>query len=260
MSRMAVVARIMVVLGLAGGVIKGQENARLITVTGEAEILVPPDEVVLTFGVQTKEMGLTDSNQVNDEIVQQIVNAVVDAGVKHEKVQTDHLSVEPVYGDWARADRLEGYITRRNVVVTLSDLTAFEEVLTKALEAGANRIHGVQFRTTQLRKHRDEARALAIKAAREKATDLVGALGQTLGPPRSIQELHVGSWSWYDYGWGGGGRHRAMMQNVIQSVDSPMPSTEGGIAPGQISVSARVTVSFEFAPAEGNGPKQRQQQ
>ena len=108
-----------------------------------------------------------------------------------------------------------------------------------------NYVHGVQFRTTELRKYRDEARALAIKAAREKAIALTEELGQQVGEPHSIHEDRSEWWSWYGAWWGsrwGGGA----AQNVIQNAGGGSFSTEGGMAPGQISVSARVTVSFEF--------------
>jgi uncharacterized protein YggE len=37
-----------------------------------------------------------------------------------------------------------------------------------AVDAGATHIHGVDFETTELRKYRDQARSLAVKAATEK--------------------------------------------------------------------------------------------
>ena len=40
------------------------------------------------------------------------------------------------------------------------------------LDAGANYIHNIDFRTSELRKHADQARALALEAAFEKAKDL----------------------------------------------------------------------------------------
>ena len=65
-----------------------------------------------------------------------------------------------------------------------------------------------------------------------------------MGEPHAIHEDR-GWWSWYGSwwgaGWGGG-----MAQNVVQNVESGGPLPEGSIAPGQIAVNARVTVSFEI--------------
>jgi uncharacterized protein YggE len=105
---------------------------------------------------------------------------------------------------------------------------------------------GIQFRTTELRKHRDEARGLAIQAAREKAVAMAGELGQAVGPPKTIYEQQVGWYSAYNAWWGAryGG---SMSQNVIQETGAGTMSSATTVAPGQITVNAKVTVTFELA-------------
>ena len=44
-----------------------QKSPPLVTTTGEAEILVVPDEVVLTLAVETPSMQLSVAKQLNDE-------------------------------------------------------------------------------------------------------------------------------------------------------------------------------------------------
>jgi hypothetical protein len=129
--------------------------------------------------------------------------------------------------------------------MTLRDLSRFEDLLSQALTAGVNYVQGIEFRTTELRKHRDEARALAIQAAREKATALAGELGQDVGEPQTIQEDQSGWWSGYSAWWGSrwGG---TMSQNVIQEMGGTGWTGGSSVAPGQIDVTARVTVSFEL--------------
>ena len=123
------------------------------------------------------------------------------------------------------------------------DISQFEALLTKALEAEVNYVHGIQFRTTELRKHRDEARAMAIRAAREKAVALARELGQGVGAPHSIRENASGWWSGYNAWWGG--RWNApMAQNISQDAGGGVSFEGGGLAVGQITVNARVTVSF----------------
>jgi uncharacterized protein YggE len=131
-------------------------------------------------------------------------------------------------------------------VVTLKEIGKFESLLTAALEAGANNVHGVQFRTTELRRYRDQARSLAIKAAQEKAVALAAELGQKVGRPLKIEEQQSNWWAWYG-GWWGGGWSGAMTQNVVQNVSGGGQSSEDTtIAPGQITVNARVAVTFEL--------------
>ncbi|MFH2047203.1 MAG: SIMPL domain-containing protein [Pseudomonadota bacterium] len=172
----------------------------------------------------------------------------IDAAKKHKieekHIQTDHISIEPRYEHQYEHRKFIGYFVRKSIVLTIRDTSEFENILTSVLEAGANYVHGVQFRTTELRKHRDKARLLAIKAAREKANDLAKELGQKVGKPYEINENPSGWWSWYNSSWGsrwGGGMAQNVMQNAAGSSGS-----DSSIALGQIKVNAKITVSFEI--------------
>jgi len=222
------------------------KEPRLITVNGEAEVRVVPDEVILTLGIETWNKDVRVAKGQNDVIVEKVLALAEEHGIEPQHVQTDFVSIEPRYrnGYFEESDFI-GYFVRKSVVITLRDLAKFEELLTGALEAGANYVQGIQFRTTELRAHRDDARALAIQAAQEKATALAGELGQQLGEPVTIQEIQSGWWSGYNAWWGstwGGG----MSQNVIQETGGGAPNDVGSLAPGQINVNARVSVTFEL--------------
>ena len=70
------------------------------------------------------------------------------------------------------------------------------------------------------------------------------SLGQSIGRPHSIQEEYSGWGSWYGSWWRGYGG-AGMSQNVLQSAGGPGARLEGPTAPGQIAVTAGVTVTFE---------------
>lgn len=221
-----------------------QPGPRLITVTGDAEVRVTPDEVILTLGVETWNKDLSIAKTENDQRIQKIIDIAGKNGIEEKHIQTDYISIEPRYEHQYEHRIFIGYFVRKSIVITLRDISKFENILSGVLEAGANYVHGIQFHTTELRKHRDQARSLAIKAAHEKANDLARELDQKVGKPYKIQENQSGWWSWYNSWWGSrwsGG----MSQNVIQNTASPSES-EGSISLGQIKVNARVTVSFEL--------------
>lgn len=223
-----------------------KSEPRLITVTGDAEVRVPPDEVILTFGVETWDKVLDIAKKQNDERVKKVLALAKQYKIEPKHVQTDHLSIEPRYKDGYTRENFIGFFVRKTVVFTLRDITEFEGLLSSALEAGANYVHGVQFRTTKLRQYRDQARALAIQAAKEKAKALAKELGQKVGKPHSIHEEHSGWWHWYNSWWGSRWGGQRMAQNVIQSTGGSPLESEESIALGQISVNARVRVSFEL--------------
>ena len=219
----------------------------VITVTGDAEVRVVPDEVVLTLGIETWDKELAVARRQNDQIVVEVLALISDYGVEPQHAQTDYVSIEPRYrfGTYDEEDFI-GYFVQKTIVVTLKDLSEFESLLVEALDLGVNHVLGIQFRTTELRKHRDEARALPIRAAQEKAVAMAGELGQKVGSPKTIYEQQSSWRSWYNAWWGsryGGGT----AQNVIQEIGGGAVSAESSLAPGQITVNAKVTVTFDLA-------------
>lgn len=220
---------------------------RTVTVTGDAEMRVVPDEVILTLGVETHDKSMETAKRQNDQIVTRLIEVAETYGIEPQHIQTEFLHIEPRYRNGYYEERdFVGYFVQKTVVLTLRDLTQFEGLLSDALAAGVNHVHNIQFRTTELRAHRDEARALAIGAAKEKAEALAGELGQQVGEPTSIQEVQSGWWSgyssWWSAGWSG-----SMTQNVIQETGTPVAMGEGSLAPGQINIRAQVQVTFELS-------------
>jgi uncharacterized protein len=213
-----------------------------ISVNGEAEVRVVPDEVILTLGVETFDKVLKVSKKLNDDRIAKTIAAAKSHGIAPEHIQTDYIGIEPRYQNYEVYNTLLGYVVRKTVVIRLRDLSKFEELLTDAIDAGVTHVHGVEFRTTELRKYRDEARKLALKAAREKAELLAGEAGRTVGKALSIGESSFGYWSSYGSWWGRSGP--GAMQNVVQNMGGASVSTDNTLAPGQIAIRATVNTNF----------------
>jgi uncharacterized protein YggE len=233
-------------LMLAQGPALAHEGApqRGITVSGEAEVKVAPDEVVLTLGVETRHKLLAEVRRMNEQRMKAVLAAIGAAGVAGKDIRTDYLNLQPEYENSGSRRTFVEYIQRTTVVVTLRDVSKFETLLTSVLQAGVEYIHGVDFRTSELRKYRDEARVLAMKAAKEKAVALADVLGQKVGKPRTIQEGQGGWFSSYGGWWGRG--YQGMAQNVVQSASGGGAGQEGPLAPGSLSVRASVSITFDL--------------
>lgn len=236
---------VLVVVMVVLGVLPAWAEGSSITVTGDADVRVVPDEVVITLGVETWDKDLTVAKKSNDSRVEKVLAVTQEFGIDAKHVQTEYINIEPRYRFEYEKSEFIGYFVRKTIVVTLKDISKFEDLLTRFLEAGANYVHGVEFRTTELRKYRDQARALAIKAAQEKATALAEGIGLKVGKPTGIHEDQTGWWSSYNSWWGERWGSQ-MAQNVVQNAGDAPSTIEGGFAPGQIRVNARVTVSFEL--------------
>jgi uncharacterized protein YggE len=222
-----------------------KKEPRLITVTGDAEVRVPPDEVIITLGVETWDKSLPKAKKENDNRIKRVLELAKKYKIEPKHFQTDHISIDPQYEPYYDYGNIRGYTVRKTIVITLRDTEKFDDVISDALNSGANHVHGVQFRTTELRKYKDEARSLAINAAREKAEDLAKGLKQKIGKPHAIQEEQSGWWHWYNSWWGARYGY-GMTQNVVQNVGGSSIQSDGTIALGQINVNARVRVVFEL--------------
>jgi uncharacterized protein YggE len=222
----------------AGSVCAQKEVDRpLITVTGEAEILVVPDEVTFALRVVTMDKELSATMAKNDEIVKTLFALARKYQIPPAQLQTDRISVMQRFTDEEVTKKppvFLGYTAIKNVAIILRDVSKAENLLTDIIKSGVSYIQNVYFRTTQLRKYKDEARARAIKAAQEKAIALTREIGQSIGRAYLITE--EGPTPYYAQN----------TSNFSGSAGAPASSDESTIALGQISITARVTVSFEL--------------
>lgn len=219
-----------------------------LTVTGDAEIKVAPDRVVISVGVESRSPQLATAKSRNDAAIAAILAATAKEQVVPADVQTDFIEINPVYQGRDTAENRENYLVdyyriHKTVAITLRDVTRFERLLTAVLNAGANRVYGVNFQTSELRKYRDQAREMAVKAAIEKARAMATAAGLRVDKPESISSYNSGGGPSY-------GRMQSNM-NMVQNVASSAggdSELSGTIAPGRITVSASVTLTFRLLP------------
>src|SRR3954464_13750366 len=205
---------------------------RLVTVAGEAEVNVAPDEVVFDLTVSTFNRELRVAKSQTDERLKNLIALAKRYGVADADTQTDYINLTPRYRGDNEARTLLGYSVRKDLVLTLRDVTRAEGLLSELLDSGSvTRINTVSFRSSQMRKYRDQARDMAMRAAREKAVALAGAVGQKIGKAYSIEE-EVPSRSYAS---------QNVMSNNYSTVESDSSSaSEGTLALGLIKISARV--------------------
>lgn len=224
------------------------ESKSTITVSGSAEIRVPPNEVMLSLEVQKLNKDINVAKKQNDETVAKILDLTRRFGILAQNVQTNFIAVDMQYeaaSEFGRkiydADGVEkkvfrGYLVSKTVVVRLTEIARFEEFFSEVLKTGLSEVKNVYFETSKLRENRDKAREQAMKAAKEKATAMAAAIGQTIGKAITITE-HAPSHSSF-----------SAQQNVMNfsAMGSGAGNFEGSetFAPGSIKVHAQVSVTF----------------
>jgi len=225
------------------------EDRPKITVNGEGVVDVEPDRIVITFGIETSDMDVLTAKQKTGEILQKAIGAIKECGVPDEGLQTDHLSVEPRWKDTYKRDEFVGYFVRTTLVVTLTNPQKVDELITRALQAGVGYIHDIDFQTTEFKKYREQARELALKAAKEKADKMAAVLGQSVGLPILIHEGYGGSVRRYSSTWSTwrgqeyrGGYGMSMARELSPATGDISES----VVLGKISIRATVGVTFEL--------------
>ncbi|MDM7923352.1 MAG: SIMPL domain-containing protein [Pyrinomonadaceae bacterium] len=212
-----------------------------VDVTGVAEIFVVPDEVTFSLKVAKTDRELEKAKRDNDQVIRKVLELAREFKLDPKDVKTDFITVKEAYerqrvagSDDEYRNVFVGYTVSKTAVVKLKDLSRFEEFFSKLIGIGVTDISGVTFASSQLRKHKDEARAMAMRAAREKATALATVIGQSVGKAVSIKEENVDG-------------YRSPYANVSSNsfaVDGSGSDDEDTFSVGTISVKAQVQVSF----------------
>ena len=222
-----------------------------ISLSGSAEVKVAPDEIMLNVVVETRNETLEPARLENDQKIAAVLAFLKQGKIKDKDVQTDYINIQPDYNynNSSSASHVKpvAYIVRKNLEIRLTDVSGFQNILTGLLTNGVNYVNGIDFRTTQLRKYRDQARAMAIRAAKEKAAALTSELGAKLGKVTSINAYDNSGYAGNYWGMNRGfnGYNNAGQNQSVATGGSGVSDTaEDTFAVGQISVSATVNVSF----------------
>jgi hypothetical protein len=154
--------------------------------------------------------------------------------------------IQPIYQPYDSLF-IDGYRIYNIVSITMRDVDKTSDAIAAAFQAGANQVVNVEFYTSELRKYRDQARAMAMKAASEKANALSQAAGAATGCVLNISE---NSWSYFNghNWWYGGNNQNLWTQNAVQnaapSAGETPSSDDSPVSAGHISIRAEVSVTF----------------
>jgi uncharacterized protein YggE len=227
----------------AAGTENSCQTERTVQVSGTAVVNVTPDRVLIQLGVQSNGRTPQAVEAANSATINRVIRALKKIGVEEKDIVTDRFVIDPIYKDYDSLT-INGYRINNLVGVTLREIDLVNEVIIEALESGANQVVNVEFYLSDLRKYRDQARDLAVKAAGEKARDLADAVGAETGCVISINE---NTWSYFNGGWWGRSSNlwtQNTVQNIPQGSESGQLNEVGPLNIGQISVRAEVSAVY----------------
>jgi uncharacterized protein YggE len=243
MFRNSMVAAVVVMAGALAQAADAPK--RTISTSGTATVYVVPDEATVRFEVHTFNGDLSKAKAENDGKCAEVLKLVKGMGVDDKSIQMAQVRTAPVYErpDEKKPAVLTGYSVGRTYAIKLKDLNKLEKLSDAIMTNPSCSWQGFEYRTTQWRKHQDEARKMAVRAAREKAQAMAGELDCTIGPPVTVTVTDSDSGYWRS-----GSNHNSSTHDASPNLFSDDAEQ---LAPlGEIEVRAIVNVTFDLVPEQ----------
>lgn len=220
-------------------------SGRTVQVSGTAVVNVLPDRALLQLGVQSNGRTPKEVQARNAGTISSVIKALQSIGIESRDISTNHYVIEPLYEDYDSL-HIKGYRIYNVIAITMRDVDKTSDAIATSFQAGANQVVNVEFYTSELRKYRDQAREMAMKAASEKADALALAAGAQTECVLNISEnswSYFNGWNW----WSGGNNQNLWTQNAVQNVaptGGGSSSDESPVSTGMISIRAEVSATF----------------
>lgn len=204
--------------------------ANTVTANGMGQSQTAPDTAEMSFGVSTDSSNAKKALENASAAAEKIADAVKKAGVKAEDIQTRDVSVYPNTTEQNGRQVITGFSANMTVRVKVRDIGTLGDVITAANNAGANNINGPSFTIDDPAPTRAKAIDEAVADARKSAEAMAKAAGKSVGGVLSISSSDVRTSPYPNY---------AMDASALAAKAVP-------IEPGQLDITANVTVIFEL--------------
>ncbi|WP_144510401.1 SIMPL domain-containing protein [Bacillus sp. FJAT-22090] len=204
-------------------------SPRVITVTGNGEIAAQPSYVQFQVEVSTEGKDLSEVQQENANIMNQVIQSILAQGIPREDIQTAAYNIVPNY-DYVEGKQLfRGYEVTNAITVKVREIDKVGTIIDHAVQNGANRISSVQFKLEDADPYYQQALRIALQNAQTKAKTIADKMKLPLQPqPIEIVEESNAA------------------PILFKSVTMAEQSYSTPIEQGQITISAAVRVKFQY--------------
>ena len=168
---------------------KSKPVLRTFSVSGEGKEVVMSNIAEIRIGVISEGKDLAALQKENFEKMNRIISFLKERGIDEKDVQTENYLVSPKY-DYSKAPyKIVGYTISQDLKVKVRDLSKIGEILSQAVNYGANNVYGPNFTVDDKEVYLEKAREKAIKNAKEKAEKIAKTAGFKLGKIININEI-----------------------------------------------------------------------
>lgn len=205
------------------------QQRRVMTVTGIGNHSVAPDTVQIQLEVSTENVELTQAQQENAYVMNQVIESLLKLGISRENIKTASYNILPQY-DYIEGKQLfRGYEVTNAITVKITNIEQAGNVIDVAVQNGVNRVSSIHFTVEDEELEYQKALSLALNNALAKAQTIARTMQLQLDPtPIKIVEEVRGE------------------PVVFQSFAAKEMSVSTPIEPGQITITATVNVQFQY--------------
>ena len=160
------------------------------SVSGEGRVFAPPNIAEISLGVVSERQPSAEAaTRDNTEKMNRVIEAIKKAEVEAKDIKTTGYSLYPEYNYTQDKGReLTGWNLSQTVRVKIRKLDSIGDVIARATAAGANQADSVSFTIDDEESLKKQARAEAVKQAKEKAEELADVAGLELGDVINVIE------------------------------------------------------------------------
>jgi len=205
-----------------------------IHVTGTGKISVVPDVAVLSLGVQAQKNTVAEAQQEAADAMDAIMAVLDDYNIDEEDIQTQQLSIQPVYR-WDDGEQtLLGYSATNTLSVKIRDIDDTGDIIDAAAAAAGDylRINNISFTVDEQETYLEDVREEAMKDAEVKAKQLADLGDVKLGKPIYIAESD-------------GSIPQVVYRDYAEGAATP-DAVKTPVSPGEIEVSLTVQVTYSI--------------
>ena len=167
-----------------------------VAIDGLAELRVKPTEIRIVLAVTAEGKTPSECHQQVSGKVNDLTRAWKDVGIDQTKIVEDFIAVLPRYefeienvrGQETAVEKKAGYLMQSNLHVAVKDDAEAMRAVRLAFQNDVADVIAFDYWSDDLDRMKIEARSAAVKAAREKADALLGALFDQRPPIINVQE------------------------------------------------------------------------
>ncbi len=121
-----------------------------ISVVGEAEKKISPDETKVSLAVENTEANANLARKNNAEKIDKIITALKNNGLTNENISTSNFEIRPNY-DTANNnfEKIVSYTALNKIILTTSSNANISSFIDFAVNSGANRVDSIEFTSSK---------------------------------------------------------------------------------------------------------------